>query len=486
MAGSSWLTGLDVHDWALNQMNRELKLQVDRSKKNILEPLMYKQQADATSLNTYGQLQNLISAFQTSIGAVSSAFAPTFSVSSSNTNVAVMGTPGSGMTAGSHTLTVTQLAQAGSIASQNFAAGSITSALNISETLNISVGSANFSVPVNTTDSIESIVNNINIGAAANGVGVTASYVTTSTGNYQIVIASNLTGVANAVVVNETNITSGSSLNITTPGGGGSGGAGTVLTAALDAQFTFDNLAYDQASNSVSIQGINFTLAGLGSNVQIVSTQTNSTSGVTTAIQNMLTAYNQIDTLIETAQAQSDGTPDPSLSFILKQLQAVMNSTVGSGTYTSLASIGIGGMTPQPITIQDTDGNAFQYTVMGNLQIMPAPTTNPPTTVTLFNNAITNNFSQVQTLLSGANGILTNISTLLTPASGSVSKTINTAVQAFTQDADDVAADIQAENNRIKQLKDDLILKYAKLELSLSKLQTTSQMIAAQIANKGG
>lgn len=483
MAGGSWIAGLDIHDWALNQMNRELKLQVDRSKKNILEPLMDKQKSDATALNTYGQLQNLISAFQTSISAVSAAFSPSYAMTSSNTSVAVVGTPGTGATAGSHSLTVTQLAQAGNIASQNFASGTVSSALNISETLNISIGTANFSLPVNTTDSIESIVNNINIGAAANGVGVTASYISTSSGNYQIVIASNLTGTANAVVVNESNITSGSALNITTPGGGGSGGAGTVLTAAQDAMFTFDGLSYDQPSNSISIQGINFTLSGIGSNIQIVVSQTNSPTGVTTAVENMLTAYNQIDTLIETALAQSDGSPDPSLQFILQQLQSVMNSTVGSGSYNSLGSIGIGLAPSSPVTIQDANGDAFQYTVTGNLQIIPPNIA--LTNISNFTNAITNNLSQVQTVLTGTNGILTNISKLLTPASGAVSKTIGNAVTAYTQDSEDVASDIKAENDRIMKLKDELILKYAKLELSLSKLQTTSQMIAAQI-NGGG
>lgn len=474
MASSTWIGSLDVNGWVRNLMNQEIKQITDASQKKM--SLLSSNEAGLKSqVAAYGKLQTLLQAFQTNLSQLTAAFTPTYQVTSSNAGVAGASVIGTNVTAGSHTINVTKLAQASSIASQNFAVSSSDTALGVTETLHVGVGSGSFTVNVAATDSIQTIAQNINTGSMANNVGLTASVVSTASGNYQLVISSNQTGVANQLTISETG-TGSPALNISTAGSGGTGGAGTVLTSAQDAVFTFDGLNFDQASNTnIMIQGLSINLVGNGTASIVVST-TNQITNVTTAMQNLVNAYNQIDSFIEQTQV-SNGAPDSTMSLVLSSLQTTMNQSLGSGSYKSLADLGIvSSKTPTSIQITTAKGDTINFVPAGQLTMNTDPAKGPTLAA-----ALNANFSAVQTMLTSQSGICTQLTSLLSQ-NGSITKGLASSTSSVSNQISGIDHQISDEQDRVDKLKKDLVVKYAKLDLVLVQLQGQSQYLSQQIA----
>ena len=492
MPDSTWIGSIDVNDWVQKLMDREVKQISIQSAKQMTQ-LTNTEKTLQNKVNGYGQLWSLCATMQANLQALSTAFNPTYNVSSSNNSVAtatVDSTSGTNVSAASHTLLVSQLAQAESVASTTIFP-SATNGANLSEILNLSVGSSNFNLTVNTGDSLQTIANNINIGATANNVGVTASVISTGSGQYQLVISSTQTGVANEVAISESG--AGPMLNIATgPGAGGTGGTGNVLTQAADALFKFDGLSFDVPSNTnILIEGLNISLLSAGTplsplSVNLAVSATNPVSTASAAVQSVITAYNAVDLFIEQTQANNPP-PDPTLSLILTNLQTTIASALGgSSQYQHLSDVGIvSNPNPDSVTITLANGMEGKMTPTGQLLINTDSTQGPT-----LSNALTTNFSAVQALLSGPTGLFTTINTALNSGTGQIWKTLNDPNMGGTALGDKQISQIHKqigdEKARVEQLKKDLVLKYAKLDLVLSDLQSKSQYLSAQIATLGG
>lgn len=262
--------------------------------------------------------------------------------------------------AGTHSLTVTSLAQSQTMVSesstnsgyasdtaQDFGTGTITIA-NTADPQNpvtVNIG--------NTNNSLQGIASAIN----ASGANVTASVVNDGSGTpYRLVITGNDTGTYS--------VTS----NLT----GGTYDAPTFNTVvnASQAVFTLDGINMTRNSNTVTdaIPGVTLTLTGTtaaSSGTTSASSGTtitigNDTSGVTSKINNFVSDYNSVMSLINTDTAfsstssstTSGSTPsvttgvlfgDPSVQNILSSLQSVLTSQVSglTGSFSSLSDIGI-------------------------------------------------------------------------------------------------------------------------------------------------
>lgn len=162
------------------------------------------------------------------------------SVTSSNPSVATATITGTPFIPGVHTLTITQLAQAASVASSNFYPNAEI-ALGLSETLTITAGYTQIKVDVTATDSLKEIANKINDAAITAHQNSVAYPVATGPNQYQFVIGSTQTGVANAVEIVEIS-ESGTPWNILR--------MDKILTAGQDSLFTLDYLAFQTASNN--------------------------------------------------------------------------------------------------------------------------------------------------------------------------------------------------------------------------------------------
>lgn len=501
MASSSSIIvgGQDLYTWVQTLMKNE-QAQIDATTNVTVSQLQTTQSTISSSLKEYTQLQNLLTTLQTNITALGTAFNASYNISSSSPAVATANAAGS-ISPGSHVVSVTQLAQAESIGSgiQN-----TSGSLGTTETLNFSVGSTNFQVNVNPGDALQDVANNIVAAAKLNSVPITASAQQVGSGQYQLIISSTQSGVANQFNIAEV-VTSGTPLSVSTAVG--SSTPGTVLTQAQNAQFVLDpqltgtppnqsvvagtGMSFDVNSNTNIIEGMNIMLAGTGITT-LSCTATNPVTNATTAIQNVYSAYNQIMSNISQAQATS-ASPDTTLFGIQTTLQSIMQSIAPQ-----LATYGISlNTSPSPINITLADGvtpGTVTPTGLMNIDTNSADFQNLTT-------ALTNNFAAVQAALIGPSstsssnlgGVFTQIANDLTTSTGSLWKALNDptisqngtnpngAIPNAQKQLGNVNLQIQQAQANGTQLKNDLLVKYGKLALSLSTMQNTSALLNAQI-----
>lgn len=486
MTNYGWLGSLDVMAFVQNQMAREVA-DIDTAATAQLTSIQNIQQSLTTNLSVYSQVQNLLTgtqqgSLQQTLNQLVAAFNPSYQVSSSNTNVATVQMNSANNTSPvAHTIQVTDIAQGESYASAVTPFSSSTSALGVTNQLTIHLGASNFNVNVGATDSLQTIVSNIN--SSLNNIGVKASILSTTSGaggtpQYQLVISTTDTGTATAPSGTK-------ALSITETGmGANSFDLTTELTRGKDAAFTLDGglQTIYQPSNTINnlVNGLNVTLLEEGSATLSVTT-TSPVTNVVTAAQNFVSAYNQVITFIQQTQATS-AEPDPTLSLILSNLQDQVS--VGTFPYQALSTIGITiqHATSQKITLADgkTPGT---YRLAGLLSIKTDvdPSTNLPS----LTGALTNQFSSVQSMLTGTNGMMTKISNLLNTSTGTVYKSLNDpaygSIPADTLRLKKVTQQITDARAKTAQTKKDLIRKYGELEQMMAKIQVQSQYLTQQI-----
>lgn len=227
-----------------------------------------------TNLSALQQFAQGLQAFGQAASALNSAaaFNP-INASSSDSTVATL-TADNTANAGTYSLTVTQLAQAGKISSA--AQTDTTSALNLAGTMVIN----GHGVQVVASDSLTSIAQKIN-GLSA---GVTASVINGGTGSAYLTVTANQSGAANAIQVADMQGNVAASLGIITASDAvrvaGSGGGATSYSFSSQSTSLASMLnANSIGSQSFSINGVavNFdpnstTLQGLANDINAANT----------------------------------------------------------------------------------------------------------------------------------------------------------------------------------------------------------------------
>ncbi len=255
---------------------------------------------------------------------------------------------------GIHSLNVTQLAQAQSSTISTTASSLSTADTNLPASFVLQIGSQN---PVTLTNSDQTPQGMINAINNAN-LGITASYVNTGTGSnnsYQIVLSGS-SGAANAFTVKNA---SGASL------------ISQTNETAQNAQFTLDGLSFERPANTVSdaLTGATVQLQGTGS-TSINLTQ--NTSTITTDLNALVSAYNNLQTVLKNASTPGNTTTgyggslaqDSSIQMIQQQVLAAMQvnpSYTDSGNTTTLPTLADMG-----ITVQQDGTMALDSTVLAN------------------------------------------------------------------------------------------------------------------------
>lgn len=488
MTDLSWIGGLNVDDFCHTQMLKE-QSQLQKQSTGQISQLTLRQTAVNTQISMYSQLSSLLQTFQNNLTQLTNSFSANYTVASSNSNTATAQlTSSTTASAGSHTITVSQLAQGSSTASSNF--NSINLVPPMTNTLTLGIGGTNFNVNIGPSDTLTTIAASINSNAAVNGVALTASVVSTGTNQYRLVVSSNQTGLANAVTISETG-TGTNALGIST----GAGGTGTVLLAAQDAKFKFDTLDFVSASNSniPTVSGLNVNISAVNADpTYITVSATNQVANVTSAAQNLVSSYNQILTMIQQFQATITAPPTDAATVpvmsqdsTLASVQAALQNAMGVGTsaYQALTSIGIGvaHSTTQTITLPNSS-RQLSYKLTGLLQINTDSTNGQPTLAS----SLATNFSNVQSVLTDSNtGIATNLSNLIKQP-GAIWKALNDtsigAIPKANKQLNQVTNDLLAANQKETDLETALIAKYANLEVSLTLLQNTSIYISQTVS----
>ncbi len=348
-------------------------------------------QSRITALNT---VQSAVSTFQAAVqGLASLSQYQSFGATSSSS--AVSATATSSATPGNYSVSVSQLAQAQTIASAGQTSESTAIGTGATTTLTFNFGTisggtltsgvysgATFtpsgnskSVTINSSnDTLSGIAAAIN----AAGIGVTATIVNNgSSSPYQLVLTGP-SGVSNSMQIGVSGDATLSGLLSYNPAGTQDL---TQVTAAQNAQLTVNGIALTQSSNTVSsaIQGVTFNLNSTTSSPATVSV-TQDTKAVTNAVSSLVSAYNALNTSLQSVDNYNSQTKtagplfgDPMVSNIQTQLNSVLNSTV-SGTTTvfdTLASIGV--------TFQQ-DGSL----ALNSAQLNAALSSNPSDVASLF------------------------------------------------------------------------------------------------------
>jgi flagellar hook-associated protein 2 len=253
--------------------------------------------------------------------------------SSSNTDLLSLTSAGSSAVAGSHTVSITQLAQTSSNVSTVIPSASDTL------TGTVTIQGKTFDTQANGNNTLTGLASAINSAA----IGVTASVITDSSGS-RLSIVSGTSGAAGQLDTISTNALADGATSITFPGPPNSGQQGQ------DAQITVDGVQVTSPSNTVTgaISGVTFQLLSSASpNTNIQVQVTDNTTDIGTAVSNFVSAYNTVVKDINTEETNSSTGTAPALlgSPILAQLQSQLTGALfggsASGSINNLGQLGI-------------------------------------------------------------------------------------------------------------------------------------------------
>jgi flagellar hook-associated protein 2 len=391
-------------------------------------------------------LSTALSGLQSALSELTSAstyqtYNATFSANSTSASGVGTATTLADATPGSYTIDVSQLATAQTSVSSPYASGT---GVGGGE-LDITVGGKTMDLTVGSSDDLETIAANIN--SNANNPGVNASVVAGKNGE-QLVLTSAETGTANAFTVSAgTNSSSGltalaSQLN--SPGTG----------AAQDAELTVDGIPATSSSNNVSgvLTGVTMDLTSTGTSTLTIA---QSTTPITSAVNDFVTAYNNYNSDVSELASYNSSTGeagvllgDPTLAAIQNQISQVMSSTLQGNSIGNLASLGI---------TRNSDGSL---------------SLNSET----LSNELSTDPSSVQNLFSSANGVGTQLNNLVTGYTSS-SGILATRISNLQTDVSNLGTQQTALNTRMATYQEQLVKQYSALDSMMTSLNNTSSYL---------
>jgi flagellar hook-associated protein 2 len=420
-------------------------LEIDAAPEEALDAQVAADNAQTSALQS---IQNDITAFQSSLEALTDYTGDfgALSISSSNNDV-VSATAANGTAAGTHTVTVTNLATTSSDYSTSFS--SATAALPTGQfTLQVGKNAA-VTIPVDSADSTDTLnglatyINNQNLG-------VNASVITDSSGS-RLALVSQASGAAGEII-----------LSNDTTGAKGNGMGFTDAVDGKDAVLTVDGIPIDSASNTVTgvIPGVTLTLSGQSSTPVTLQISPNLTP-IGNDINNFITSWNtliqavnsgiQYDSSTGSAGALSG---DTSVDFVQQQLlSSIASSMSGNNGVVNLQSIGI--------DMQDD----------GTLSVDS----------TTLNNALQNNFSAVQNLFQSTSGVGQALQTSLDSLTDPVTGALNVDMNGISSEITDLNSQISDFQKQLQNTQAQLTAEYSTINTALEQLPETLAEINDQL-----
>lgn len=250
---------------------------------------------------------------------------------SSNTNVLTLTAASSSSISGSHSITVSKLAQTSSEYSDEIAASTDT----LSGSMTFGSGTSAQTLTIDATNNtLTTLAASINAGS----YGVSASIITSATGS-RLSLVSQTSGAAGQITLTPslTDTTTGKSIAFAT---GQSG---------QNAMFNIDGVDTSSASNTVTgaIPGVTFQLLATAGSTPVQVQITNDNSSIETAMQAVVTAYNAVSAAIKLQEGNdSTGAAEPlygspTLGHLQTQLSGSLFSGSGSGAIKDISKLGL-------------------------------------------------------------------------------------------------------------------------------------------------
>jgi flagellar hook-associated protein 2 len=277
--------------------------------------------------------------------------------SSSNTNVLELTSAASDAVAGSYTVNVAALAQTSSYYSSAIASSDVIAS---GGTLVLTIGGVAQTITIDSSnDSLSTLAAAINAGS----YGVTASVITTATGE-ELSLVSNTAGAAGQITVGGglTDATTGNAISF------------TQGQAGQDASLKVDGVPVTSASNTITgaIPGVTFQLvsAAAGTNVQVEITNDN--SAIESAVSSFVSAYNTVLGDLN-AQEGNDSSGNaqplygsPTIAALQEDLQSALSFTQAANAVGTTSSIGTADVLSGSLSIAVGGGTAATVDVPAN------------------------------------------------------------------------------------------------------------------------
>ncbi|UWE18617.1 flagellar filament capping protein FliD [Herbaspirillum huttiense] len=338
-----------------------------------------------------------------------------------------------------------------------------------SGTLSLKVGDTTVAINPTANGSGNIDLNQVMSAINSASAGVTASISNDGTNNHLVLTP---TGSSATAAVSLTG--SGDYSGLTMSGMG-------QLLKAQDAKLSIDGVAVTSTSNKVenAISGVTLNLAKVTTSADNFTLNiSNDTSGITTAANSFVTAYNTLAKAVAGMTAQTPSTTlgqannsaplasESSVQTIMNQLRNTLFATVDGGNgISSLSDIGI--------SFQKDGTLALDSTKLAT--------------------AATNNFAGIANLFTGTdpdttnttsskNGIVTKLQTLMTSLlsdSGIIASKTN-GLQASLKINQDRQTTVQT---RLSNLKDDYTNQFNRLNVTLASMQSTQSYLTQQLAS---
>ncbi len=395
-------------------------------------------------LQTFSSFQSQLTQLQTSANAVISDLTQQNPVSS-NTSVATVSNINDTTTAsGTHTLSVTQLAQGQVWISSDTSGSGFASPNSQAATSNgvfsFSVGSQTYSVNVNTSTTLQSLTNAIN----ATNSGLSASIVYNGS-TYNLVL-NTPTGTANNLTINTNNTLAvfGSSPN----------------QASQNAEATLDGISVTSSSNDLQnyINGLDIQLQGTGSTTITLNYNT------TQLTQDMQTFVNNYNSLLQ--DVNQNNTYDSSTNIA----GAFFGSTAIQSIMSSLQNtfMGIFNQSSDQ-TLNSAMSIGLSFDQNGNLQFNSQ----------VFQQAASNNFNAVQNILNNSsnNGIMNLINNTVNQATATSGGSLTTAQNQVQNQIDSLQSQINTMQQNLQTYQNNLVVQFSQLNTIMNQMQSQSQYL---------
>jgi len=346
-----------------------------------------------SQLSAYGQIKSALSTFQSAVNSLSSL--DKFRVySSKSTDESVLtATASSSAVPASYQVEISQLAQ-----QHKLSASAVSATSNVvgTGTLTIEFGTHDATggtftanadkTPLTLTiDSSNNTLSGIRDAINTANAGVGASIIYDGSG-YRLVVSSNDSGAANSLKIttadddgNNADASGLSFLAYDPLATSGSGKNLSQLSEARNALLTVDGISISHASNSISnvIEGVTLNLNKLNAGTPATLAVARDLEAVKTAVNEFVTAYNDVDKVLKDLSAYNDQTKkgavqhgDTATRNIRNHLREIMADSMTGNAFSVLADIGVnfqlgGNLTVDSARLDKALGQDFE--AVGNL-----------------------------------------------------------------------------------------------------------------------
>ncbi|OZI74699.1 flagellar filament capping protein FliD [Bordetella genomosp. 12] len=421
--------------------------------------LITNQQTSAqTRISAFGKIQSAVETLQKAASDLTGMTGSNI-LTNKVTGDGVTSSIGTGATAGTYNIKVTQLATAQSLQTQAYS--SRVDSMGTGGTVTFTINGEEKSVTLGTDTSLNGIVKAIN---GDDSLGLSATVVNDGNNNYYLMVSSNTEGTKAAV--SKIAVTGNDTLAATLQyDASDSSSPMTVLTAAKDAQLSINGIAVTSQTNTVTtaIDGITLNLTAVtatgGNGATLTISQDN--SKVTTLVQSFVNAYNSLQSTIADLTAfsvadetQSALTGDGTARNIQSAVAAALQVATGEGTVQNLGQLGI--------TINSSTGQLSLDSEK-------------------FTKALNENPNDVLRVFAGTNGVASKMGAATDKMLGT-NGSIKTRTDGLNKTLETLKKQYESTESQIEATMANYRTQFVKLDALVVQLKSTSEYLTQQFA----